>query len=293
MFSRRACLVVPASAERMVAKARDLAVDEVVLDLEDAVVPAAKPTARARALAALEAGFAAGGVAVRINAPGGPWAHRDLIDIGGAHRRPASVVVPKVQSPADLAFVDRLLDGVEREAGHRLPLRVQALIETATGLERLPEIAIASPRLDAIVLGYADLGASLGRSRSGAANLDLWLTVQDRLLAAARAAGLQAIDGPFFRLDDATGLRAASERTAQLGFDGKWAIHPSQLEVVTAAFTPPPDEVERAQAVLAALETAGRDATGAVDLAGEMVDEAMRAAAQRTLIRAGIAGEPA
>jgi citrate lyase subunit beta / citryl-CoA lyase len=279
---RRACLVVPASSPRMLEKARAIDVDEVVIDLEDAVVPARKAEARAEALEALAAGSVA---SVRVNAPGTPWGHEDLIAFGGGATRPRTVVVPKVEGPGDLAFVDRLLDGVERAAGHREPLGVQALVESAAGIRALDEIVASSPRLEAIVLGYADLGVSLGRSRS--APLDTWLAVQDAVLSATRAAGVQAIDGPHLAISDAAGLRAAAARTAELGFDGKWAIHPSQIEPITAAFTPSADEVAHARAVLAALEEAAADGRGAVSLDGEMLDEPVRLAALRTVARAG------
>jgi citrate lyase subunit beta/citryl-CoA lyase len=280
--ARRACLVVPASSTRMLEKARRIEVDEVVIDLEDAVVPDRKADARAAALAALAGGTVA---SVRVNAPGTPWAHEDLIALGGAAARPLGVVVPKVEGAGDLAFVDRLLDGVEHAAGHAEPLRVQALVESAAGLSALDEIAAASPRLEAIVLGYADLRVSLGRSPS--APLDTWLAVQDAVLRAARAAGLQAIDGPHLAIDDEEGLRAAATRAAELGFDGKWAIHPAQIEPITAAFTPGPEEVARARAVLAALEEAAAGGRGAVSLDGEMLDEPARLAALRTVARAG------
>jgi citrate lyase subunit beta/citryl-CoA lyase len=290
MVRRRASLVVPGSSERMLEKARGLIVDEVVIDLEDAVVPDRKSQALLDVIAALAhpEGFTAGTVAVRVNAPRTPWAHEDLMTLAAAERRPDSVVLPKVESAGDLAFVDRLLDGVERAAGHAQPLRVQALVETARGVRALDEIANASPRVDAIVLGYADLGASLGRSRAGAATLDLWLALQDAVLAAARAARVDAIDGPFLAIGDDAGLRAAAARAAALGFDGKWAIHPSQVEPLTAAFTPSEDDVAHAQSVLAALSRAeANGAAGAVALEGEMLDEAVRAAALRTLARAG------
>ncbi len=272
------CLVVPGSSERMLAKARGIDVGEIVIDLEDAVAPERKPDARAATVAALAAGgFQARTLSVRVNAPGTPWGRDDLLAMAGAERRPDSVVVPKVEGAGDLAIVDQLLNGAA--------LGVQALVETARGIERLSEIAGASPRLEAIVLGYADLAASLGRSRAGAANLDLWLALQDAVLVAARAASLRAIDGPYLLIDDGDGLLAAATRAADLGFDGKWAIHPSQLEPLTAAFTPRPDEIAHAEAVLAALDGSGGD--GAVSLDGEMVDEAVRLAALRTLARAG------
>ena len=136
------------------------------------------------------------------------------------------------------------------------------------------------------MLGYADLAASLGRSRGGAADLDRWLAVQNAVLVAARSAGLRAIDGPFLVIDDTDGLLAAAARGIELGFDGKWAIHPSQLEVIQRAFTPSPAEVAHARSVLEALEDA-ESGGGAVALNGEMVDEAVRLTALRTLARAG------
>jgi citrate lyase subunit beta/citryl-CoA lyase len=262
----------------MLAKARGIEVGEIVIDLEDAVVPERKHEARAATIAALADGeFRAGAISVRVNAPRTPWGNDDLTAIAAAEHRPGSVVVPKVEGAADLAVVDRLLEGVD--------LGVQALVETARGIQRLHELTAASPRLEAIVLGYADLAASLGRSRAGAAKLDLWLALQDAVLVAARAAEARAIDGAYLAIDDQDGLRAAAVRAADLGFDGKWAIHPSQLDTIAAAFRPGPDEVIHAEAVLAALEGAVGD--GAVLLDGEMVDEPVRLAALRTLARAG------
>ncbi len=275
----------------MVEKAGRLTADEIVLDLEDAVTPAHKVDARDAAVRALADGALAGRrTAVRINAAGTPWAHADLIALGGSDRRPDSVVVPKVESAGDLAFVDRLLDGVERAAGHRRALRVQALIETPRGLGGLADIVWASPRLEAIILGYADLGALLGRGHA-AKDAALWLAIQDSVLCAARAAGIQAIDGPFLALADGDGLRAACERAARLGFDGKWVIHPTHLAIAIEAFTPNAEEVGRAQSVLAALEQATAAGRGAVGLGGEMLDEAVRVAAERTLRRAASAGQ--
>jgi citrate lyase subunit beta/citryl-CoA lyase len=286
--SRRSCLSVPGSSGKMVAKAPGLGADELVLDLEDAVAPDAKADARDLVVAALADGrVPAERVAVRVNAPGTPWCHADLIALAGAAVPPASVVVPKVEGPGDLAFVDRLLDGVERAAGAARPLRVQALIETALGLTRVVDIAAASPRLAALILGYADLGASLGRSPAGAQDLDGWRPAQHAVLAAARAAGLQAIDGPYLGTAPDAAFLAAARRARDAGFDGKWAIHPSQVPALNDCFTPTADELERARAVVAALHAAERDAgAGAVALDGQMLDEAVRVAALRTLARA-------
>ncbi len=279
--SRRSCLSVPGSSERKLAKAAGLSADEVVIDLEDAVAIAAKDEARAATVQAL-GDWTGPGVAVRVNAPGTPWCHLDVAALGAVARLPGSIVVPKVRSAGDLAFVDRLLDGVEAGAGRERPLRVQALIETAAGLANVREIAAASPRLDALILGYADLAASLG----GARDLDAWLPAQHALLVAARANGLQAIDGPYLGVAADEGFHAAAARARDLGFDGKWAIHPSQVDALNEAFTPNEAEVERARAVVAALESAQE---GAVTLDGEMLDEAVRAAALRVLARADAA----
>jgi citrate lyase subunit beta/citryl-CoA lyase len=277
--ARRSCLSVPGSSERKLAKAAGLAADEVVIDLEDAVAVDAKDDARAATVAALQA-WTGGGVAVRVNAPGTPWCHLDLAALAALPELPASIVVPKVQSAGDLAFVDRLLDGVE--AGARVPLRVQALIETAAGLANLHEIAAASPRLDALILGYADLAASLGGKRE----LDHWLPAQHAVVVAARANGLQAIDGPHLGVSPDDAFHAAVARARDLGFDGKWAIHPSQVDALNAAFTPDEAEVARARAIVAALDSAQE---GAVSLDGEMLDEAVRVAALRLLARADTA----
>ncbi|MCW3046528.1 MAG: Citrate (pro-3S)-lyase [Solirubrobacterales bacterium] len=272
----------------MLAKAAEVGADELVVDLEDAVAPAAKDEARslvARTLAS-EAwhGLQA---SVRVNAPGTPWCHADLVSLVSAPAPPAAVVVPKVESAGDLAFVERLLTGVERAAGHARPVRVQALIETAAGLSRVGEIAAASERVDALILGYADLAASLGRSGAGADDLDGWRPAQEAVLVAARANGLQAIDGPHLGVAPDARFRAAATRARDAGFDGKWAIHPSQVAALNELFTPSEAELEHAQAVIAALDEAERDGgRGAVALDGQMLDEAIRAAALRTLSRA-------
>jgi citrate lyase subunit beta/citryl-CoA lyase len=278
----------------MLAKAREIDADELVLDLEDAVVPARKPEALQEVLAALaDGGWRAPKLAVRVNAPRTRWAHVELTALATATRGPDAVVVPKVQDAGDLAFVDRLLDGAELAAGRESPLRVHALIETARGIVNLNEIVAASPRLEALVLGYADLAASVGRSRAGAARLDGWIAMQDAVLVAARAAGLAAIDGPYLAIDDAPGLAASAARAAELGFDRKWAIHPTQLGGIREAFAPSAAEIAQAQSVLEAIGSAAGAGAGALSLDGEMVDEPVRLAALRTLARAGIESDPA
>lgn len=269
----------------MLAKAAASDADEMVVDLEDAVPVGEKEVARDGLAAALSTspGQVAIAVAVRINAPRSRWCHRDLEAVA-AIDGVRSVVVPKVEGAGDVAFCDRLLDGVEASVERSRPLGLQLLIESAGGLARAAEIAASSPRVEALILGYADLAASLGRPQRG--EVDSWRYAQEQVLVAARASSLAAIDGPFFGLGDEAGLRAACEHAAGLGFDGKWAIHPAQLESINAAFTPAPEQVERASAVLAALAEAERRGSGAASLDGEMVDEAMAAAARRVLARA-------
>jgi citrate lyase subunit beta / citryl-CoA lyase len=286
--SRRSCLSLPGSSAKMLGKAPTLPADELIVDLEDAVVPAAKDEARALVVESLGAPeFEGKQVSVRVNAPRSPWCHLDVAAIGASPGAARALVIPKVESAGDLAFVDRLLDGVEAAAGGGVGLRTQALIENAAGLANVGEIAASSPRLDSLIVGYADLKASLGRSGAGAADLDSWRAIQDAVLVAARANGLQAIDGPFLGVKVEPEFEAAVARARDLGFDGKWAIHPSQLEHLNAAFSPSAEEVEWARKVIATMEEAERDGgRGAVALDGEMLDEAVTAAARRILARA-------
>jgi citrate lyase subunit beta/citryl-CoA lyase len=279
-MARRACLSVPGVDERKITKAAGLAVDEIVLDLEDSVPPAGKAEARATVRAALS-GLGAARVAVRVNAVGTPWCHQDII-MCAEGPLPHTIIVPKVESAHDLAFVDRLLDGAEAAAGRGTRVGVQALIENAQGLARLDEIAAASPRLEALILGYADLAASLGRAQTSS-----WLSIQDRVLVAARANGVQAIDGPYLGVADDEDFRAHVRAARDLGFDGKWVIHPRQIAAVQEAFTPSADEVRRAREVLAALDAAARRGAGAVELNGQMLDEALAVSARRVLDKAG------
>ena len=284
---RRAILVVPAAPAAKLEKGRSLEADEVVIDLEDAVVPAAKAEARSAVAAALGAEFAAPSVAVRVNAIGTPWCHLDLIAVAGSAREHVTVVLPKVESAGDLAFADRLLDGAEAAAGRTTPVRLLALIETAAGLQAVAELAGASERLDGLIIGYADLAASLGRA--GAAPGD-WGFAQHAVLVAARAARIQAIDGPHLAIRDDEPFRTEVAHARALGYDGKWAIHPAQLGALREAFTPTDEEVAEARETLAALERAAADGAGAVAAGDRMLDEALAVSARRVLARAGVSG---
>ena len=274
--------MVPAAPAAKLAKGPALAADEVVLDLEDAVVPAVKDEARVAVVEALGGEWAAESVAVRVNAIGSPWCHLDLAALAASSRGALTAVLPKVEHPADLAFADRLLDGAEAAAARATPVRLLALIETAAGLAAAAEIARASGRLDGLILGYADLAASLGRTGE-----QDWRYAQETVLVAARAAGIQAIDGPYLGTRDDDAFRAGVLHARTLGFDGKWAIHPAQLDALRDAFTPTDDEIADARDVLAALDRAAADGAGAVADGDRMLDEALALSARRVLARAG------
>jgi citrate lyase subunit beta/citryl-CoA lyase len=277
---RRSCLSVPGSSERKIHKALGLDVDELIFDLEDAVAPAAKDQARADVVAALAANAdQADRIAVRVNSPGSPWCHLDLIALAQADVPPASVILPKTESPDDIAFVERLLAGVEAAGGDQNHLHLQALIETAPGLLWAAEIAASSERLETLILGYADLSVSLGRRPPGPAHPDgsAWDGARDAVVLAAKASGLQAIDGPYLGVAVDEPFRAAALRARELGFDGKWAIHPAQVAALNDVFTPSEEDVARAREIVAALDEASTGhGAGAVALDGAMLDEALR-----------------
>jgi citrate lyase subunit beta / citryl-CoA lyase len=257
---RRTCLSVPASSTRMLGKAAELPSDEVVVDLEDGVAVAEKERARAN----LAAARARGTLAIRINGLRTPWWEDDL-----AAARADVVVVPKVESTEDVhAVAERLPPGVG--------LEVQ--IETTRGLVEVERIAAFGPPLEALVFGPGDFAASLGvpvlTIGAGASEYAL-----ARIAVAARAFGLQAIDGPYAALDDEAALRAAAERALALGYDGKWVIHPAQIDPVNEVFTPSAAQLERAHRVLAADD-------GATTVDGEMVDAATKRLAEAVLARA-------
>jgi citrate lyase subunit beta/citryl-CoA lyase len=287
---RRSVLSVPASDERKIAKALDSPADQVVLDLEDAVEPGSKDRAR-EVLTGVLSGLpdsAVGRVTVRVNPARSPWCVEDVLALAALPVLPGSLVLPKVESAGDVAFVDRLLDGAEARSGRTRPTGVQALVETAAGVAALPAVVAEGERLEALVLGYADLAASLGVVAPPERRLPLWLPVQSAVLVAARSAGLQAVDGPHLGVHVDEGFHSAAQRARDLGFDGKWAIHPRQVEALNEVFTPTAQEVQHARAVLEALERGAREgAAGAVLLDGQMLGEAVAVAARRVLARAG------
>ena len=274
----------------MLAKARSLPADEIVIDLEDSVTPDAKEAARSAACAAIAEDWGGRAVAVRINGTGTEWWERDVTELAKADRGAlGSLVIPKCETAAQIDAVDRLLEGAGDRAGFDGPrVGLQALIETAAGLVRVGEIAGAGLRLETMIVGYADLGASLGLPPQGLYPGDRWHWVRETVLVNARAAGLAAIDGPHLDLSDEDGLGSSALSARALGYDGKWAIHPSQLDPLNEIFSPTPEEFERARAVLEALEAGG--GRGAVQLDGEMIDEASRKQADQLIARGKAAG---
>jgi malyl-CoA/(S)-citramalyl-CoA lyase len=295
----RSELAVPGTNVRAMAKAPTLGADVVFLDLEDAVAPDDKGTARANVIEALGAHDWTGtAVSVRVNGLDTHWCYRDVVEVVEARGDVLdTLLVPKVGSPSDVEFVATLLDQIEQRNGWE-PGRIgiHILIETAAGMADVESIALVRPdRLEAMVFGVADYAASV-RARTtniGGANPDYavlteptgagrrelhwgdqWHFGISRIVAACRARGLRPIDGPFGDVDDAEGYRAAARRAAALGCEGKWAIHPSQVALANEVFTPTDVEVDRANRILQAMEDAAKQGKGAVSLDGRLIDAA-------------------
>lgn len=274
----------------MQSKAVTLEADEVLFDLEDATAPSEKAAARsiaAESLKALDFGHRA--VAVRVNSVYTAWCYRDVVEVvEAAGDRLDTLILPKVESAADVHFLDRLIGQIELAQGWT-PGRIgiEVLIESAAGVQHVDDIARASPRLEALIFGPGDLSASLGLGQLTIGTLegdypaDIWHYALMRMLVAARANGLLAIDGPYAAFGDMPGLERSARRTAALGFDGKWVIHPSQIETVNRLYSPDPASYARAEGILAAYHQATEgEGRGAVRYAGEMIDEATRKMAE-------------
>jgi len=287
----------------MHAKALGSSADNVMLDLEDSVPVDKKKEARKQVIETLRsAEWGTKSVTVRCNGLDTPFAYQDLISIvaeGG--QRLDAVVVPKVNHPGDIHFVHRLLDGVEMDCQVGANVGIEASIESAQGLEQVSAIAGASDRLVSLVFGIADYSASVGArlisiSGHGEAEAGIypghrWHFPLSRIIMAARAHNLQAIDAPYGNFKDAEGLKRAAETTNALGFDGKWVIHPAQIDIVNAVFSPTLAEIERAQAVMAAHQSAVEKGRGAVSMDGRLVDQATIRMAKQLIEKAKISGK--
>ncbi|MET0802064.1 MAG: CoA ester lyase [Actinomycetota bacterium] len=296
----RSELAVPGTNDRAIEKAPTLGADVVFLDLEDAVAPDEKERARANVIEALGArDWSECSISVRINGLDTHWCYRDVVDVVEARGDVLeTLLVPKVGAPSDVEFVATLLDQIEQRNGWEAGrIGIHILIETATGMANVEAIARARPdRLEAMVFGVADYAASVQArtTNMGGANPDYsvltdpgpqtgareihwgdqWHFGISRMVAACRANGLRPIDGPFGDLADADGYRSAARRAAALGCEGKWAIHPSQIELANEVFTPTEAEIDHAGRILRAMEQGAKEGKGAVSLDGRLIDAA-------------------
>jgi citrate lyase subunit beta/citryl-CoA lyase len=298
---RRSCHAVPGSSERFLAKAPSLDADMFFLDLEDAVAPLEKEAARAKVVAAVrdqEWGDAV--LCVRVNAWDTKWTYGDVIEVvGRAGPRLDEVMLPKVQSAAEVVALDLLLTQVE--INHGLPaghIGIEAQIETARGLINVEEICAASPRTETVILGPVDFSASMGMpSLSGGLLIpeypgDYFHYVFMKILMAGRANGLQVIDGPYVKVRDPDGFREYARRSQILGYDGKWSLHPDQVTILNEIFSPTQEQFDKALDVLDSYREATTEGErkGAVMFGDEMIDEASRKVAATLVSRGERAG---
>src|SRR5919106_1336740 len=283
----------------MLSKSPTLPADEIFMDLEDSVAPLAKEDARHNVIDALKNNdWGAKTVVVRVNSIDTQWAADDLKTVvEGAGRFIDCIMIPKVQHAHEVLFVDHMLRMIETNTGldQRIGLEIQ--IETATGLKNINEIAHASDRAETLIFGPADMSASLGLPTVTAGLPmpgypgDHWHHVLVTILIAARNAGLQVIDGPYLVIKDLDGFREMALRSRALGYDGKWALHPGQIDVLNEVFTPTQDEFDKADAVLEAYRHATDvEGVGAVMFGNEMIDEASRKMAEQLAARGRAAG---
>ena len=304
--TNRSLLVVPACRPELFAKAALSAADAILLDLEDSVADGDKVTARANVVDAISTiDWGHKSLSLRINGLDTPFMYRDLVDVlEQSTDRLDMMMIPKVSVSADIYAVDKIVSQIELAKHRRTKLRIEAQIESAEGLTNVEAIAAASPRLASLHFGAGDFAASIGiRSETiggpvptygvisgGSGNLgrtfsqgDIWHYAMSRLVVAARANGLRAVDGPYASISDQDGLLALSQSAAAQGFDGKWAIHPSQIDPVNRAFSPSDAEIAHARRVVDALANAGDSHRGAIALDGRMLDMASVRRAQTVL----------
>jgi citrate lyase subunit beta/citryl-CoA lyase len=294
---RRSCLSVPGSSEKMLAKGPTIPADMTFLDLEDAVSPLEKEAARPKVVEAIRTqDWGDRVLCVRVNAWDTEWTAFDVIEVvGNAGERLDEIMLPKVQSAAEVVALDLLLTQVEQKAG--LPvghIGIEAQIETARGLINVEEICAASPRLETVILGPVDMSASMEMpSLAGGLQIpeypgDYFHYVFVKILMAGRANGLQVIDGPYVKVRDPEGFRDFCVRTQILGYDGKWALHPDQVTILNEVFSPSQEQFDKAWDVLDAYEkaTTEGDRKGAVMFGDEMIDEASRKVAVK-LVKKG------
>ncbi len=286
MKPRRTVLSVPGQVEKMHDKALNSGSDAIMLDLEDSVPVDMKVDARGRIIQSLlSRDWGRKTVLFRMNGLDTPFGYRDLLEVVEAAGPVIdAIVIPKINHPGDVHFVSRMLDGIELNKGWTQRIGIEASIETAVGLEAVSEIARASDRIQTLVFGVADYSASIGArlvSLSGHGEKETeiypghrWHFAMSRMVMAAKANGLQAIDAPYGNFKDPEGLKQAAAMACALGYDGKWAIHPDQIDIINQTFSPSPEDIERARKVLDAHHQATIQGLGAVAVEGRMVDQA-------------------
>jgi citrate lyase subunit beta / citryl-CoA lyase len=300
---RRSCLSVPGSSEKMLGKAPNLGADMVFLDLEDAVAPLEKEAARDKVVKAInDLDWGETVLCVRVNAWDTKWTYRDVIHVvENSSERLDELMLPKVQSAADVQALDMLLTQIEETTGRKSQVGIEPQIETARGLINVEEICAASPRLETIVFGPADFAASTEMPvLTGGVQIpeypgDHFHYVFSKILMAGRANGLQVIDGPYLKIRELDALRDYAMRTRILGYDGKWALHPDQVKVINEVFTPTQEQFDHAIDLLEAYKKATTEGDpgerkGAVMFGDEMIDEASRKMATKFLRRGERAG---
>jgi citrate lyase subunit beta/citryl-CoA lyase len=287
--SRRSCLAVPGSNPRFLEKAKGLDADQVFLDIEDAVAPLAKPDARKNIVAALnEGGWGEKVRVVRVNDWTTEWTYRDVIEVvEGAGANLDCIMLPKVQTAEQVFTLDTLLTQIEKTVGLEVGrIGIEAQIENAQGLINVDAIATASPRVETIIFGPADFMASInmkslvvGEQPPGYDVGDAYHYILMRILMAARAHDKQAIDGPYLQIRDTDGFRRVASRSAALGFDGKWVLHPDQVAAANEVYSPRQEDYDHAENILDAYEYYTSEQggkKGSAMLGDEMIDEASR-----------------
>jgi citrate lyase subunit beta/citryl-CoA lyase len=281
MRLRRSQLAVPGSSEKMLVKAAQSAADHVFCDLEDAVAPTAKPAARKTIVEALNGlNWGRKVRCVRVNDVGTEWCYEDIITVvEGAHANLDTIMLPKPLRPADVVFVDLLLTQLETKLKIKKRIGIELLIEEVQALACVEEIAKASPRIEALIFGMGDYSASHGidlAAINGASGYpgDIFHYPRFRITMAARAAGVDPVDGPFANFKDEEGFRRECGYARALGMVGKWAIHPSQIAPAIETFTPDPAAVAAAREMAEVYAKAVAEGIGSVNLRGTMVDVA-------------------
>ncbi|GHO43230.1 HpcH/HpaI aldolase/citrate lyase family protein [Ktedonospora formicarum] len=297
MRLRRSELSTPGSNAYMMRKAAASQSDLVLLDLEDAVSPDAKAEARTQVIQALTTlDWGTKSRAVRINNLESEYAYQDIITVvEEAGEQLDILILPKIRAARDVWWVDVLLTQIEQRLRRTHPIKLEAFIEEVEAMLHVEEIARASSRLEALIFGPGDYSASQGIDSRGidgsfAIYPDTWYYARNQIVIAARAAGIDAIDGAYSNFKDPEGYQRECLRARALGFVGKWAIHPSQIEIANQVFSPTPEEVAEARKIDGAYREAQVHGIGAIAVDGKMVDAAIARSIQNTIQRADLLG---